>query len=116
MEGAALSTEIILELDETVEFGKAPVMIRGYKTIPAQRVRLPFGELSGGLLVKDVPVGRDPDTISMQLVGDNRPLDYDFEFVDMGEMERGDYYYVRVKQLNGAMAWSSPVWVHSCPN
>ena len=111
LEGAALSTEIILELDETVEFGKAPVMIRGYKTIPAQRVRLPFGELSGGLLVKDVPVGRDPDTISMQLVGDNRPLDYDFEFVDTGEMERGDYYYVRVKQLNGAMAWSSPVWV-----
>ena len=111
LEGAALSTEIILDLDETVEFGKAPVMIRGYKTIPAQRVRLPFGELNAGLLVKDVPVGRDPDTISIQLVGDNRPLDYDFDFVDTGEMGRGDYYYVRVKQLNGAMAWSSPVWV-----
>ena len=111
LEGATLSTEIILDLDETVEFGKAPVMIRGHKTIPAQRVRLPFGELNAGLLVKDVPVGRDPDTISIQLVGDNRPLDYDFDFVDMGEMERGDYYYVRVKQLDGAMAWSSPVWV-----
>ena len=67
--------------------------------------------MRAGLLVKDVPVGRDPDTVSIQLVDENQPLDYGFDFVDTGEMGRGDYYYVRVKQLNGAMAWSSPVWV-----
>jgi hypothetical protein len=34
-----------------------------------------------------------------------------FEFVDRGEPGRTDWYYVRVTQVNGQMAWSSPFWV-----
>ena len=30
---------------------------------------------------------------------------------DTGSGERTDYYYVRVTQANGQMAWTSPVWV-----
>lgn len=33
------------------------------------------------------------------------------EIEDEGSGEGADYYYVRVTQANGQMAWSSPVWV-----
>jgi len=45
-----------------------------------------------------------------------RAIPYDgyhvkFTYLD-DEVERGEsYYYVRVTQLNGQMAWSSPIWV-----
>ncbi len=111
LSGASPSTEIVVELEETVEYGKAPPRIRGYETIPAQTVRLAFSDLDEGLLVRPVPVGADMDTVSIQLINDDQPMDYDFEFVDTGEARHGDYYYVRVEQLNGARAWSSPIWV-----
>ncbi len=107
--GASPATEIVVKLEETVEYGKAPPRIRGYMTIPAQTVRLPFSRLDEGLLVRRVPVGQDIDTISLQILDRSQPLDYDLEFVDTGEPGRGDYYYVRVEQLNGARAWSSPI-------
>ena len=111
IEGASPAAAIVVRLRETVEYGKAPPRIRGYKTIPAQTVRLPFSRLEEGLLVERVPVGNDIDTISLQLLGGGQPLDYDLEFVDTGAPGRGDYYYARVEQLNGARAWSSPIWV-----
>ena len=35
----------------------------------------------------------------------------EFEWVDEAAERETDYYYVRVTQEDGAMAWSSPVWV-----
>ncbi len=34
-----------------------------------------------------------------------------FSFVDRDEGAQADWYYVRVTQANGQMAWSSPIWV-----
>ena len=39
------------------------------------------------------------------------PLDQELEFDDMSGTAPGDYYYVRVNQLDGGRAWSSPWWV-----
>jgi hypothetical protein len=36
--------------------------------------------------------------------------DVSFEIEDEGSVQ-GDYYFVRVKQVDDAMAWSSPIWV-----
>ncbi|MCA9014684.1 MAG: DUF3604 domain-containing protein, partial [Planctomycetaceae bacterium] len=36
----------------------------------------------------------------------------EFELEDDGEGNRDDWYYVRVIQANGEMAWSSPIWVN----
>jgi hypothetical protein len=36
-----------------------------------------------------------------------------FQFVDNSRGKRGDYYYARVVQTDGHMAWSSPVWLGS---
>ncbi len=35
----------------------------------------------------------------------------EFDFVDERESKRTDWYYVRVVQTNGSIAWSSPIWL-----
>ena len=34
-----------------------------------------------------------------------------FEFLDIDEPMHGDQYFIVAKQVNGGVAWSSPVWV-----
>ncbi len=34
-----------------------------------------------------------------------------FQFTDQGDGAQTDWYYVRVVQANGQLAWSSPIWV-----
>ena len=34
-----------------------------------------------------------------------------FEVRDTGDGSQADWYYVRVVQANGQLAWSSPIWV-----
>lgn len=36
-----------------------------------------------------------------------------FEWLDPVHLIEGDYYYIRVNQADGGIAWSSPVWVES---
>ena len=33
-----------------------------------------------------------------------------FEIDDISDRQ-GDYYFVRVRQANDALAWSSPIWI-----
>lgn len=42
-----------------------------------------------------------------------RPAEVRFDWQDAAppERDKGNYYYVRVAQENGQMAWSSPIWV-----
>jgi hypothetical protein len=54
-------------------------------------------------------VGRD--AISLQIFDPGASLDQEFEYQDLGERAPGDYYYVRVTQIDGEQAWSSPWWV-----
>ena len=35
----------------------------------------------------------------------------EFGFLDERGGKTSDWYYVRVKQSNGSMAWSSPIWI-----
>ena len=35
----------------------------------------------------------------------------EFEFTDKSETGKTDWYYARVTQANGSIAWSSPIWV-----
>jgi hypothetical protein len=38
-------------------------------------------------------------------------LDAELDWKDGDMAEDGDYYYLRVEQEDGAMAWSSPIWI-----
>ncbi len=41
----------------------------------------------------------------------NLPQDFEFEFEDNQKAAGEDYYYVRVQQADGNLAWSSPIWI-----
>lgn len=115
LRGASSATELILELTETNEIGSSSGSFRSPATIPARQVRLPFSQLSEGRLEQNLPVDRHNDRIRVRLVDPNGPMDRQFTFVDTDRADPGDYYYVRVRQQDGAMAWSSPIWVGGEP-
>jgi hypothetical protein len=35
----------------------------------------------------------------------------EFEFTDRHKTDKTDWYYVRLVQSNGSLAWSSPIWI-----
>jgi hypothetical protein len=109
------STRIVIRLDAAQEHSVSPPQIRPNASIPAATVLFPFNEMTEGLLTRDLPVERHADKISVQFVNPRGPMDGSFEYVDRGTPRPGDYYYLRVSQVNGARAWSSPVWVGGEP-
>ena len=38
-------------------------------------------------------------------------MDGQLDYANMTDPQQGDYDYLRVTQLDGARAWSSPIWV-----
>ena len=54
----------------------------------------------------------DNDTDKI-LIYKGTPLAYELsmEYIDSGLLYHENYYYLRVTQVDGNMAWSSPIWV-----
>jgi len=50
--------------------------------------------------------------LECDLVDASGPMDFSFNYEDRGPLKPGDYYYLRVEQLDTNKAWSSPVWVN----
>ncbi|HTM47319.1 MAG TPA: DUF3604 domain-containing protein [Bryobacteraceae bacterium] len=111
LDGVTPSTAVGIALEESIEHDVAPPMVRPFARIPAAAYELPFSELKNGLLVRESALGRNLDSITLQLIEPNAPRDGEIDFQDRSAAGQGDYYYVRVTQLNGAHAWSSPIWV-----
>jgi hypothetical protein len=105
------STEVVVSLDQVREaaspggYGERPP-----ERIPPSVATFRVGDLVGGPAIHEIPVVRHVDTVSARLLPGDAALDQRFEYVDLAEPAAGDYYYVRVTQVDGAMAWSSPVW------
>lgn len=72
---------------------------------------MPFNQMSQGIVTKELPVDRYRDTISAQFVKPDAPMDGELDYQDRSNPQPGDYYYLKVTQLDGARAWSSPIWV-----
>jgi hypothetical protein len=102
---------IAIHVEAGAEFGASPPQVRPSATIPAASFSFPFTELKDGLVVRDSAQGRQADSITLQVLDPNAPGDGELDFADRGPANQGDYYYVRVTQINGAHAWSSPIWV-----
>jgi hypothetical protein len=50
--------------------------------------------------------------VEAELIGPAAPMDYDLVYEHREPMQPGDYYYLRVQQLDTIKAWSSPVWAN----
>ena len=51
------------------------------------------------------------DALSLKLFDPKDSFDQEFDYVDLSEHTPGDYYYIRVRQIDGELVWSSPWWV-----
>ncbi len=78
---------------------------------------LRLADAQGGRLVREYEIV-DPatgqagiDAIALQIFSLTDSLDQEFEYTDLGQAQPGDYYYLRVTQIDGERAWSSPWWV-----
>ena len=88
----------------------------GVTTEPVD-VDLRLADASDGTVVHELPVtapekgqtGRD--AVSLQIFDPDGSLDQDFSYTDLGDRAAGDYYYLRITQIDGEQAWSSPWWV-----
>ncbi len=70
-------------------------------------VPIDTGDLAPGLNVN--PLG--PSDRLLLVKGSPTDRHATLEFADQSHLYRWNYYYVRVLQVNGEMAWSSPIWI-----
>jgi Protein of unknown function (DUF3604) len=112
LDGASVATRIAVHLDPAREASGSPgAPDRPLADLPAADLELRLAELASGPRTHELVVVRNVDRVSAQLVPGEGALDQSFEWSDRGESAAGDYYYLRVHQVDGAMAWSSPWWV-----
>jgi len=111
LDGVSDATKIKINLDAGLESGTAPVRIRPFAEIPATEVNFSFGDFEDGEIKKDFLVDVHTDTLSLKIINPESPMDQAFAFNDTTNPAYGDYYYLRIRQVDGALAWSSPFWV-----
>ena len=82
---------------------------------PPDQLTLRLSEAEDGRLIHPMEAGRYQDTVTLRFIDPNAPMDRRFDCVDTEELNDSDYYYVQVQQLDGEMAWSSPIWAGGEP-
>ena len=103
---------IVLELEDATETGSAPPFFRPAATLEGGRAELRLSDLRSGRLEHKMPIeGYPDDAITLRRIVTDGPRDIEFSHSDSEDPQQGDYYYVHVRQLNDASAWSSPIWV-----
>ena len=111
LDGATSSTRFEFAIEAAKERRAAPVLVRPLKEIPAVAATLSFDRMADGRMEHELPVDVHTDRILLQTVNPDAPLDREFEWSDLGKVEPGDYVYLRVTQLDGGRAWSSPFFI-----
>ncbi len=79
-----------------------------FKSIGAPQLKIKIigtGDLAKVEILRDSNVVDAVDTILL------KGSDCDHEWTDPKPAEGTHYYYVRVQQKNGEMAWTSPMWI-----
>jgi hypothetical protein len=112
LEEATASTEVKITLEAKQEIPGSPgAPDRRPEDLAAENLVFQLAELTSGPEVREFPVVQNLDRIELQLIAGDGALDQEFHYRDQDPIHKGDYYYLRVRQVDGAMAWSSPWWV-----
>jgi hypothetical protein len=111
LEGASSTTTLTFRLEPATEVGQSSGAVRPAADLPATDFRLRLSGLKDGRLEHELKMEQFVDRVTLEVIDADGALDMDFEFTDLEDPRPGDYYYVRVTQLDGGRAWSSPFWV-----
>ena len=109
------SARISIVLRPGQEQGRAPTQVRPSATIPGAVLGFDLTELAGGDAVRELTVGRYTDSLRFRRLRANLQDDITLEWIDTDPGPGGDWYYLRVRQIDGATAWSSPWWIGTEP-
>lgn len=115
LERARRSTSITISLDAARETGGAPPIYRKHQEMPAADVNVSFRDLDGGQTQQILPIPGYGDSVTLRRIIRNGPMDVSFELEDTSD-QRGDHYFVRVRQADDSLAWSSPIWIGGYPS
>ncbi len=109
LEGASPATRLRFDLEPAREQGTAPLQIRKPQTFPARSFALALPGSGPSEEVIEADGYRDRVRV------DDPRSQQDLEFAFTNRGEPGDWYTLRVEQVDGHMAWSSPWWVGGEP-
>ncbi len=98
-------------VEPTQEAGRAPIIVRPNADIPGFDESIALADLATGRATLDLEVGDFVDNLGLRRLRDDLSDDVEFEWTDSDPGPGGDWYYLRVRQIDGATAWSSPWWV-----
>jgi hypothetical protein len=112
LDGADADTALHFDLGPGREIGVASGLVRRpAEGLPPLAFSVRLGDLVDGRFERTVPVEEHVDRVTVQRVDVAAPLDRELDWIDLDPGTPGDYYYLRVQQLDGGRAWSSPWWV-----
>jgi hypothetical protein len=106
---------LVLEMQDTLETGSAPPFLRTHQMNQGGRFEVKLSELAAGKVSQTFPVSGYEDGVSVRAVVAAPEKMRKFRFTDAEQVTHGDQYFVVVRQMNGGMAWSSPIWVGGYP-
>ena len=103
-------TTVELDLQPVNETG-TPAVTTQFHAYPAMKVSLPLSKMKSGAYATTTPGPVMPDRISVRAIRTDVPMEQTVKWTDPEPGKPDDYYYARVVQTDGGMAWTSPVWV-----
>ncbi len=112
---ASSATRVHVVLEPAVEFGGAPRLYRRPARFDGRQLVLPFAGMTNGRMSVSLDGVGATDTVTLRWIDPDAPSQVYFRHVDSQSPDRGDWYYLRVRQADDALAWSSPVWVGGYP-
>jgi hypothetical protein len=115
LEGASSGTTLSFQIEPSRESGLSGDTIHRLEEFPPASLQLRLDNLVDGLVEHELRHGPHTDRVTAEVIHPEGALDMDLEYTDLEETRSGDYYYVRVTQLDGGRAWSSPFWVGEKP-
>jgi hypothetical protein len=109
-----LSSDVItIHLEETIEIADSR-FVRARDTMESIQFELLASELVNGPVSKEIYTGSYCDVVELDILDLGGTWDSDFIFEDTEEIEAdGEHYRIRIEQIDGATAWSSPIAVTS---
>jgi hypothetical protein len=114
LSGVKRTTALSITLEDTRETGGAPPVYRKPQLAKGGQINLVLRDLNRGRLERTLTVDSYTDTVLLRRQIDDGDREVRFEVTDRSK-KQGDYYFIRVRQANDAMAWSSPIWIGGFP-
>ena len=108
-----ISDVITMHLEETVESADSR-FIRARDTMESTQFQLPVSDLAKGTVYKEIFTGSYGDLVQLNILDPDATWDAELVFEDTEEIAAdGEHYRLRVEQIDGATAWSSPIAIKS---